>query len=83
MMTATMKLELLLGRKAKGFPGGTSGKEPVSHCRRLRDLGSIPGLGRSSGEGNGNPPILLPGKSHGWRSLIDYSPWGSQRVRQD
>ena len=21
-------------------------------------------------------PALLPGKSHGWRSLIDYSPWG-------
>ena len=21
-------------------------------------------------------PILLPGKSHGWRSLIGYSPWG-------
>ena len=22
-------------------------------------------------------PVLLPGKSHGWRSLIDCSPWGS------
>ena len=21
-------------------------------------------------------PVLLPGKSHGWRSLISYSPWG-------
>ena len=21
-------------------------------------------------------PVLLPGKSHGWRSLADYSPWG-------
>ena len=21
-------------------------------------------------------PLLLPGKSHGWRSLVDYSPWG-------
>ena len=29
----------------------------MSHlqCRRHRDLGSIPGLGRSPGEGNGNP----------------------------
>ena len=28
------------------------------------DLGSIPGLGRSSGGGNGNPtPVLLPGKN--------------------
>ena len=22
------------------------------------------------------PPVLLPGKSHGWRSLVGYSPWG-------
>ena len=29
------------------------------------DVGSIPGLGRSSGEGNGNPiPVFLPGESH-------------------
>ena len=35
-----------------GFPGGSVGKE--SACS-AGDLGSIPGLGRSSGEGNGNP----------------------------
>ena len=23
-------------------------------------------------------PVLLPGKSHGWRSLGDYSPWGHE-----
>ena len=28
-------------------------------------------------EGNGNPlPVLLPGKSYGWRSLVGYSRWG-------
>ena len=28
-------------------------------------------------EGNGTPtPVLLPGKSHGWRSLVGCSPWG-------
>ena len=21
-------------------------------------------------------PVLLPGKSHGWKSLVGYSPWG-------
>ena len=21
-------------------------------------------------------PVLLPGKSHGWRSVVGYSPWG-------
>ena len=28
----------------------------------------------SFGEGNGNP-VLLPGKSHGQKSLVGYSPW--------
>ena len=34
------------------FPDGSDGKE--STCN-VRDLGSIPGLGRSPGEGHGNP----------------------------
>ena len=38
------------------------------------DSGSIPGLGRSLGGGNGN--ILLVGKFHGRRILVDYSPRG-------
>jgi len=39
------------------------------------DTLSIPGSGRSPGKGNGNPtPILLPGKSHGQRSLAGYNP---------
>ena len=37
-----------------GFPGGASDKEPASPCRGLRDAGSVPGLGRSSGRGSGN-----------------------------
>ena len=28
-------------------------------------------------------PVFLPGKSHGQRSLVGYSPWGQKRVRQD
>ena len=38
-----------------GFPGGTSGKEPGCQCRRLRDVGSVLGLGRSLVEGHGYP----------------------------
>ena len=26
-------------------------------------------------------PVFLPGKSHGERSLADYSPWGHKRIR--
>ena len=36
-----------------GFPGGSEVKASACHAG---DLGSIPGLGRSPGEGNGNPP---------------------------
>ena len=35
-----------------GFTGGSDGKEPASNAG---DLGLIPELGRSPGEGNGNP----------------------------
>ena len=35
-----------------GFPGGSDGKVSVYNAG---DLGSIPGSGRSPGEGNGNP----------------------------
>ena len=38
--------------KYKGFPGGSGGKESAY---KARDPGSIPGSGRSPGEGNGNP----------------------------
>jgi len=34
------------------FPGGSDGKASTYNAG---DLGSIPGLGRSPGEGNGNP----------------------------
>ena len=27
------------------------------------------------GEGNGNPPVFLPGKSHGQRNLAGYCQW--------
>ena len=35
-----------------GFPGGSDSEESACNAR---DMGSIPGLGRSPGEGNGNP----------------------------
>ena len=55
------------------FPGGSEVK--ASTCN-AGDLGSIPGLGRSPGEGNGNPLQFLPGESYGRRSLVGYSPQG-------
>ena len=46
------------------------------------DVGSISGSGRSLGVGNGSSLIFLPGKSHGQRNLVDYSPW-DHGVRHD
>ena len=52
------------------FPGGS---EVKASAWNAGDPGTIPGLGRSPGEGNGKPtPVLLPGESHGGRSLVAY-----------
>ena len=71
-----------------GFPCGSAGKE--SACN-VGNLGSIPGLERSPGEGNGYQsrvgkipwrrewlptPVELPGEFHGQRNLAGYCPWG-------
>ena len=40
----------------KDFPGGSDSKEPACNAR---DLGLIPGLGRSPGERNGYILILI------------------------
>ena len=38
-----------------GFPGGPVVKNPPANTGNTGDSGSIPGLGRAPGEGNGNP----------------------------
>ena len=38
-----------------GFPGGAVVKNPPVNAGDARGMGSIPGLGRSLGGGNGNP----------------------------
>ena len=61
------------------FPGGSDGK---ASAYNVGDPGSIPGLGRSPGEGNGNPlqysclenPVEEPGRLQSM---------GSQRVMHD
>ena len=48
---------------------GSGGQESACNAG---DPGSIPGLGRSPGEANGNPLQFLPGESHGQRSLVSF-----------
>ena len=47
-----MPMETEKGKNLLGFPGSSAGKE--SACN-VGDLGLIPGLGRSPGEGKGYP----------------------------
>ena len=50
------------------FPGGSDSKESACNAG---DQGSIPGLGRSPGEGNGNPfQYFLTGEFQGEWSLV-------------
>ena len=59
------------------------GKESAYNARDTGDRGSITGLGRSPGEGNGNPfqYYRLEDPVHGQRSLVGYSPWGHKAVQ--
>ena len=51
--------------------------QPPADAGDIRDLGSIPGLGRSPGGGHGNPlQYSCLENPHGQRTLAGYSPWG-------
>ena len=62
-----------------GFPNSSAGKEFACNAG---DLGSIPGLGRSSGEGKGYPlqysglensvDCVVHGDAKGWTRLGDF-----------
>ena len=56
------------------FPGGSDGKVSAYN---VRDPGFDPWVRKISWRRTWQPtPVLLPGKSHGQRSLVGYSPWG-------
>ena len=59
-------------------PGGSVCKESTHNAG---DLGSVPGLGRSPGEGNGSPlQCSCLENHHGQRSLEGCSPWGRKEL---
>ena len=69
------------GFHCTGFPGGTSGKEPTCQCRRHKGCGFNPWVRKIPWERAWqHTPAFLLGESHGQRSLMSFSPWGSQRV---
>ena len=68
--------------RALGFPGGTSGKEPACKCRRQR-CGFNPGVGKTPGEGNGNPLQYFAWKFPWTEEPAGLRSMGLQRVRHD
>ena len=54
-------------------------KNPPVNAGDKRDVGLIPGSGRSSGEGNGIL-VFLPGEFQGQRGVESHSPWGRKEL---
>ena len=51
-----MKLDMHLGCfHDEGFPGNSVVKNPPANAGDAGEVGSVPGSGRSTGEGNGSP----------------------------
>jgi len=70
-----------------GIPGGTSGKEPACQSASagdVRDASSVPGLGRSPGEGNGTPLqyscLENPVDRGAWKAAVDGVAEGRTRL---
>ena len=55
MMLVTHTIGLASASPFYGFPGDSAAKNPPANAGDTGDTGSIPGLGRSSARGNGNP----------------------------
>ena len=65
-----------------GFPDGRVVKNPSANAGDTRDMGSVPGSGRSSGEGNGNLlqySCLENPVDRAWQSTV----YGVARVGRD
>ena len=58
-------------------PGGSEGKASAYNAETW-----VPSLGREDAPEKemATTPALSPGESHGWRSLVGYSPWGRKEL---
>ena len=57
------------------FPDGSVVKNPPVKAGDIEDAGSDPWVGKTHGRRKWQPtPVLLPGESHGQRSLAGYGP---------
>ena len=68
--------------KSLGFPSCSVVKNLPANAGDKRDISSIPGSGRSTGQRRKwqLTPVFLPGKFCGQKSLEGYSPWGGKEL---
>ena len=61
-------------KQVMGFPGGSVAENPPANAGEPGDVITIPGLGRSSGGGNGNPSqyscLKNPRDRGAWRTTV-------------
>ena len=66
----------LIYESSTRLPWWLSGKESTCQCRRCA---FDPWDGKIPWRRKWQPtPVVLPGESHGQRSLVSYSPWGGK-----
>ena len=74
--TAKMRAPTLIW----GSPGGSA----VEKCLAVQETWVYPWVRKIPWRRKWQPiPVFLPGKSHGERGLVGYSPWGHKRVEHD
>ena len=66
-----------------GFPGGSVVKNPPANAGGTRDMGSIPGLGKSLEEELATCSSILVGKIPRTEETAGIHSMGSQRFRHD
>ena len=66
----------------KEADSGRGKKKYKQKIKREREtVGYLPNFNHKSWRRQWHPtPVLLPGKSHGRRSLVDCSPWGREEL---
>ena len=77
-----VQIYVLSAASKEGFLGGSMVKSTLTNSG---DMGPIdPWAGKIPWRKKWQPtPVVLPGESHGQRTLVGYSSWGLKRVRQD
>ena len=58
--------------------------QTIKNLPKVQQIRFNPWVGKTPWRGKWqHTPVFLPGKSHGQRSLVGYSPWGHKRVKCD